>query len=794
MTNTIIQRVHQIAKDQGAPEGMNFGGFDNETVILDIDTSNIPTEDDDDDASDRSYSSDEDTVETELTEIASDDDEFSNTEVSPAFTKVNANNVDINEEETNEPNHAPDDQSIASGEINPTSDDANELEEQTAEEEGLEVENEDVPDVAIRQLRPIVKSRNYDSSEGYESTTRTRESNNFFCSGYANAVRSLERDHEAIMLVGAAVEQYNNLEASLVTPQYGVNKGLRIFGKNGTKALLKELKQLDDLEVIEPHHPRQLTAGELRKALPYLMFLKRKRCGKIKARGCADGRSQREFISKDEASSPTASLHAIMLSCLVDAIEERSVGIVDIPGAFLQTEMPEDEKVHVRLTGAMADILIGTNPNKYKPCAVKNRKGETVLFGRARKAIYGTLKAALLFWKKLRKELGDQGFKPNPYDPCVMNKMINNAQATVVWYVDDLKISHTEESVVKEIITDLNHTFGTVSELTGHVGKVHEYLGMTIDYSTQSKVRFSMIDYLQDIIENLPKHLQTNRNTTSPAADHLFTTNPSAEKLDEEQADEFHHYVAKLLFAAKRARPDIQTAVAFLCTRVKAPDSDDQKKLIRLLGYIRETIFLTLTLGWDGTGNLYWYVDAAFGVHDDMKSHTGGVLTLGTGAAISMSTKQKINTKSSTEAELVGVDDTLPHNIWCRNFLKAQGYHAGQSEDKEPKFIGHTNILYQDNTSSIRLEVNGRASSSKRTRHISIRYFMVADRLKQGDISTITHCPTDEMISDYLTKPLQGAKFRKFRNAIMGISDAEYIRQKVDYERIKSTCGSLDYK
>ena len=100
-----------------------------------------------------------------------------------------------------------------------------------------------------------------------------------------------------------------------------------------------------------------MTKEEIKRALPYLMFLKRKRCGKIKGRGCADGRSQRDFISKEEASSLTASLYAIMLTSLIDAIEERCVATTDIPGAFLQTDMPDDEVVHLRFTGAMAELM-----------------------------------------------------------------------------------------------------------------------------------------------------------------------------------------------------------------------------------------------------------------------------------------------------------------------------------------------------------------------------------------------------------------------------------------------------
>ena len=124
------------------------------------------------------------------------------------------------------------------------------------------------------------------------------------------------------------------------------------------------------------------------------------------------------------------------------------------------------------------------------------------------------------------------------------------------------------------------------------------------------------------------------------------------------------------MFLSKRARLDLQTAVAFLCTRVKSPDIDDAKKLGRVMRHLRETIFLPLVLGWDGTGNIYWSVDASFAVHGDMKSHTGTVMSLGYGALIALSMKQKLNTTSSTEAKLVGVSDSMPFNMWSTYFFK----------------------------------------------------------------------------------------------------------------------------
>ena len=127
---------------------------------------------------------------------------------------------------------------------------------------------------------------------------------------------------------------------------------------------------------------------------------------------------------------------------------------------------------------------------------------------------------------------------------------------------------------------------------------------------------------------------------------------------------------------------------------------------------------------------------------------------MGKGAIFSFSKKQKLNTKSSTEAELVGVDDVLPQVLWTRKFLMAQGCEVGD------------NIVYQDNQSAILLETNGTGSSSRRTRHIDVRFYFVKDRIAAKEM-TVEYCPTGDMWGDYFTKPLQGSKFTFFRNLIM---------------------------
>ena len=276
---------------------------------------------------------------------------------------------------------------------------------------------------------------------------------------------------------------------------------------------------------------------------------------------------------------------------------------------------------------------------------------------------------------------------------------------------------------------------------------------MNINFTPSGSVSFDMIPYITKVITDFPERI--TGVASSPAADHLFKIRPPEEAriLPESQAIAFHHTTAQLLFLS-RVRRDIQTAVAFLTTRVKAPDEDDWGKLKRILKYLFGTRFLKLTLSADSLSILRWYIDASHQIHDDCKGHTGALLMLGKGATLSSSNKHKINTKSSTESEIVAVHDKSSDVLWTRHFLEAQGYTISE------------NIIYQDNMSSLSLEKNGRISSSKRTKHIKAKYFFIKHYYDSGEIN-LRFCPTEQMWADILTKPLQGVKFRQMRAFLM---------------------------
>ena len=242
----------------------------------------------------------------------------------------------------------------------------------------------------------------------------------------------------------------------------------------------------------------------------------------------------------------------------------------------------------MKLEGKMVDILTRIDPKMYTKYVV-HEKGRPVIYVKLRKALYGTIQAALLFWKNLTKTLKSRGFKVNPYNSCVANKKANSEQLTIVWHVDDLKISHADSKVVTAIIKKLNNKYGKTASgletpLTVKRGKIHDYLGMTLDYTTKGKVRIDMKDYIRKILNDV-EHLTDGweGKAITSATENLFKISYDSKKLSKPEADSFHHVVAQLLFLCKRERPDIQNAVAFLTTWVKQPVMDDLQKLKRTI-------------------------------------------------------------------------------------------------------------------------------------------------------------------------------------------------------------------
>ena len=326
------------------------------------------------------------------------------------------------------------------------------------------------------------------------------------------------------------------------------------------------------------------------------MFLKEKMDSLVKVHLCADGRKQKDGTwSKQETILPTVATESVFITAVIDAHEGRDVACFDIPGAFLHAE--SDEDITMVLKGRLAELMVQVAPNLYRKYITVDRKGTTILYVKMQKALYGLLRSALLFYKKLVADLESDGFVLNPYDSCVANKVVDGKQMTVCWHVDNLKVSHCDPAQVTIFAEWLSKKYGVA--VATHRGKVHNYLGMIFDFLAKGKVMVTMVEYIKDIIKDFPEEITGTK--MSPAADDLFTVrDPSlAKALPEEQAMAFHRATTQLLFLSTRAWRDIQPATAFLTTRVRSPDKDDWGKVKRVLGYLKGTLHIPLILSAD---------------------------------------------------------------------------------------------------------------------------------------------------------------------------------------------------
>ncbi len=495
---------------------------------------------------------------------------------------------------------------------------------------------------------------------------------------------------------------------------------------------------------------------------------------------CINGAPQQAYIPKEEAALPTVSTESTFITAAIVASKRRKVRCYDIPSAFMNTAIDEDVLMVVK--GELAEMMVQIAPQVYRKYVTMDKKGTPILYVKLQKALYGLMRASLLFYRKLRKELEDYGFVVNSYNPCVANMSTEcSKQLTVIWHVDNLMSLCKNDFELTKFSCYLGKIYGP--KLSMHTGRKHDYLGVDMEFKEDGTLDVSMVAYLKNVILDFPE-LITGKAATL-AADHLFTLRDKKESrlLEEERALAFHHMVAQLLFMSMRARQDIQTAVAFHTTRVKCPDKDDWGKLKQVLKYLNGTKYLRLNLSVDDLGLLKWYVDASHNVHWDCRGHGGAMFTLGKGATSSYSRKVKLGMRSATETELVTTDIYMPEMLWSLHFIEVQGYAA--------ECVG----LYQDNISTQLLIKNGRMSSGTKTKHIKAKFFFIKDRVDDGEIKVID-CPTEEMWADILTKPLQEMAFRTMRAILMDCPvNYEEAEERITIKKtIKSNTNSSPTK
>jgi hypothetical protein len=420
--------------------------------------------------------------------------------------------------------------------------------------------------------------------------------------------------------------------------------------ESAQKAIKAEVNQLfRELKALEPVKLEAIAAGAC--ILTSHMFLVQKYFAngepdKVKARLVSHG-NQQDREKFPDRSSPTVAIHSVLmvLALFAGNMEKHTICKIDVKGAFVQTPM-KGETIYLKVGKDIAKHVVELCP-EYADFV--NKDG--VMYAKMLKAMYGCVQASLLWYQLLVEVLSGIGFIVCEVDRCVMRLIVDGIVNIILIYVDDLLVFATRE-VLDLILNMLTEKFTWLT--VERDWTEFSYLGMQLIWEPDCVI-IDMRHYLHQILEGMEGLLWKS----VPGGRDTFQINSDAELLNSEKREYFHTVTAKLLYLAKRARPDILTVVSFLCTCVTIPTVEDMRKLSYLLGYLHATRDEVLTICRRQDFSIKMYVDTAYSLHNTGESHTGTIVLFGGVVVYAGSKKQKCIAKSPTDAEVVALSDNI---------------------------------------------------------------------------------------------------------------------------------------
>jgi hypothetical protein len=293
----------------------------------------------------------------------------------------------------------------------------------------------------------------------------------------------------------------------------------------------------------------------------------------------------------------------------------------------------------------------------------------------------------------------------------------------------------------------LQAAFTTITEKQG---PIVPYLGMQFDFTPNDYVAINAEQFINGLLD---LHNVTEFSDY-PADSFMRICDDSLPRLPPKLAEAFHSLAYKFLYLAKRYRFDLLPIAQFLTTRVHISTAEDMQKAQMALNYLNSTRELELRLNAKHPTAVICFIDASHAVNPKRRSQGASCIGLGRGHIHAATASLKQNTKSSLESEYIATADNVTDAIYVRNYLLELGYTVPAA------------TIYQDNEAAIKLCNNGMNSAHK-SRHIDIRHFFIEDRVATGHIE-IKYVNTNDMIADYLTKPLMGSQFYKLRDLLLG--------------------------
>jgi hypothetical protein len=510
------------------------------------------------------------------------------------------------------------------------------------------------------------------------------------------------------------------------------------YGQIAHNAAVSEFKQIVMKDVFEAVHYNDLSPELRGKAIRSHTFFKEKwktdgDLEKLKARLVAGGNltDPEDF---DTVTSPTARTETSMLLHAIAAYQELEITAMDIPGAYLNTKLPEEQRLPMLLGPEETAAVVELKP-EWKPFVTRDKRMWVLLKG----GLYGLRQAAKLWFEMLSGTLLRLGYAQAAMDPCLFIKFdANGKRSYIVVHVDDLAHFYDSEHFQAELQSALTADYG---EPTFQRGDNGVYIGIEYQYNRADRsVRLTMKKY----IDKLLAHFQVTKPSALPAAESFMEVDTGAPKVD---AKKFASKVMSIYYLAARCRKDLLFHITVLAMRISDCNAADEKKVDKLLRYILATRTRGVVLRPRGT-TLHFYVDAAYAIHANARSHSGMYVTLGgddydpssiAGPIFARSVSQKLVTLSSFEAELNAVHQNVMFITLFRSILSDLGFDQAKPS-----------LLMQDNQATI-LVINRGQEFRGRSKHIDVRYFYITELIQSGVIKVV-YCPTNEMIADGLSK------------------------------------------
>ena len=563
----------------------------------------------------------------------------------------------------------------------------------------------------------------------------------------------------------------------------------RLYGKKLTHqaGITEVTNMIKTRDAADPQDYRKLTPREIREALPSFMFYKakdetpepvpldtpananhaswtkvfskrdRKKAKKLarkirlRARWVGGGHRQKRSDILSERVAPTARSASHNILMAIASKEGRQLHVGDIPSAYLQADhKPADGKPVFIIADKHTSTLIAEAHPEYKDYIMPN--GTMIL--KVKKAMYGLVESAWLWYKELEKHLTGLGYKVSSSDRALFHKEtvrdgVRVASNIASIHVDDIASAaspnHEGKLLEEEFWNSMEVKWPGIKRQSG---PHYRHLSWNIFQDPKTmQISKSQRDYIQEVV----KVSGIEKEFNLPSRSNILEDDKTSEPLPPQGISTFRSTLQKVAYA-REGRPDIDFVVSYLQTKQNSPRKQDWDDLSHLLGYLKKfpekiVTYKPIDL------QLRGFADASYNLTSDARSHYGYIVTLGNSLIASKGGRIKTVVRSSTEAEISAVNELISDILWCRDILEDLGYPQ------------HKINMYEDNKSCITMLQQEPRNFHTKSRHVRVKWAFFREEYEKRTVK-LRYCPTEKMVADLLTKPLGGKAHTLHSNRI----------------------------